>query len=350
MRLNIWRALLSASEQEILDGMDFYPGAYGLCKLFGRMFNQSTSTVAGIYAALSPMNTWDTNVANIYDLLKYKEKAKVNTSNVNKEKALRLLQVDNPESVLRGRKVIAFYRAINGDQKEIPIDRHLINLALGVFPDKNVQSRLASNQDLYSRIESVYRDLGEREGIGNRLASIAWFVQRRILRSGQLPIPVAGPICCGKLMYSFGRVPRRFYCSICHRLKGIKTPKPKADFSELIYDVPISKEDLFLHRERPCINLRNNHSFANKSRWQYLARFVVMYRTGEILRSDEHVHHINGKKLDCATDNLEVLMRDSHGRLHGRYQSLYMLRDKLGRFVDSSVPSFDAQYEEGVPF
>lgn len=48
LRRNIWSGLLSATDQEIRDGMDFYPGAYGLCRLFSSVFSTDTRTVAGI--------------------------------------------------------------------------------------------------------------------------------------------------------------------------------------------------------------------------------------------------------------------------------------------------------------
>jgi hypothetical protein len=36
------------------------------------------------------------------------------------------------------------------------------------------------------------------------------------------------------------------------------------------------------------------------------------------LRSDEHVHHRNGKRWDNRPENLEVLDRRDHGRLGGQ--------------------------------
>jgi hypothetical protein len=176
MRLNIWAGLQSATPQEIADGLDFYPGAHGLCRLFSSMHpDVSTSHVAGIYAALSPLNTWDTNVANILDVLRDWSSASVNTTDVNLHKALRIRCGEDPDKVLVGRKVRAFYRAIADPVDALPIavDRHLINLALGIVPNKAEQSALANNGKLYSRVEQVYAELGAREGLGNRLASVA---------------------------------------------------------------------------------------------------------------------------------------------------------------------------------
>lgn len=155
---------MCASDQEIIDGMDFYPGAHGLCRLFASIYSTSLRTltpshIAGIYAALSPMNTWDTNVANIVDILRHHsdpgalvDPPQVNTTNINRDKALAIATGSHPLDILRGRKVRAFYQCIaTPDDISIPpaIDRHLINLALGTIPNKSEQSRLASNRDIY---------------------------------------------------------------------------------------------------------------------------------------------------------------------------------------------------------
>lgn len=166
LKRNIWRGLLCASDQEIHEGMHFYEGAYGLCRFFSRAHpDVSPSQVAGIYSALSPMNTWDTNVSNILEVLRDGTAASVNTTDINLHKALQIRVGAAPLDVLQGRKVRAFYRAISEpeDTTHVPVDRHLINLALGVFPDKNMQSRLASDRDIYTGVENAYLDLGRRE-------------------------------------------------------------------------------------------------------------------------------------------------------------------------------------------
>lgn len=191
MAERIERALSCASDQELRDGLDFYPGAHGLCRAFSRFHPHlfiSAESVAGIYAALSPMNGWESNVANVLDVLRFGADARVNTSRPNLVKAVAIRNGGLPLEVLRGRKVTAFWRGIAfpDDLSALPIDRHLINLALGLAPDKNVQSRLASDPAIYHAVEEVYGALGDKHGMGNRLASIAWFVQRRLSRDFQL--------------------------------------------------------------------------------------------------------------------------------------------------------------------
>lgn len=99
-------------------------------------------------------------------------------------------------------------------------------------------------------------------------------------------------------------------------------------------------EWLGIYSSRPLVYLGKGSPLAVSGGWNWLSRFVVMYRTGERLREDEHVHHCNGQKLDCRSVNLKVLLAEDHGRLHARKQLLYMLRDRLGRWCESEVPGF----------
>lgn len=352
LRRNIWAGLMCASDQEIRDGFDFYPGANGLCRLIASMHPPVTvNQIAGIYAALSPMNTWDTNVANVLDVMRLGWNSTVNTTHINHWKALAIMHGADPiEALGGGKKVHAFYLSIANpdDNTHVPVDRHLICLALGVKITSNAELSAYTSAELYGKIEAAYLDLGKREGIGNRLASIAWFVQRRIA-NGQIPIPHPdSPICCGVPLHSQGS--RRFHCNRCGKSR-LKIRQCKYDPISPTVDAPV---EFIIGRtgKYPIVYLPSGHPHRNKWGWQYLARHVVMNHTGEILRKDEHVHHGNGIKMDCRLDNLEVWLDDRHGRHHGKTQLLYMLRDVAGRWAPSNVPSYAEQLNDmsDIPF
>jgi hypothetical protein len=193
---NIYRVLRVATDQEISDGLAFYPGANGLCRLLANLsspFYLTPHKVAGAYAALSPLNTWDTNVANVLDMIRVGERAKVNTTDICKQKALMVLRSINRDDIpliLHGRKITNFYLAMAfpDDRDPVPVDRHLVCAALGLKITDNVSlSRLIANKTNTRRIEEAYQEAGVAEGVGNRLASVVWFVQRRLSR-GQLGI------------------------------------------------------------------------------------------------------------------------------------------------------------------
>lgn len=345
LRRNIWAGLCCATDLEIHEGMHFYEGAHGLCRLFASAYHTTPSHIAGIYAALSPLNTWDTNVANILDVLRNWSSASVNTTDINFHKALAIRCGSDPLSILSGRKVRAFYQCIaNPDDTSIApaIDRHLINLALGTVPTRNEQSRLASNRDIYSKVEAAYLSLGRREGLGNRLASIAWFVQRRLSRSGQTALyHPQSPVCCDRPMWTQGA--NRFQCGTC-KLTRVRQSgrKPKRALPSIIltdFDIPRSILSIN-QRGRLIIYLGIGHRYARAGGVNYLARYVVESHLGHRLRTDEHVHHHNGIQSDCRLSNLEVWLAERHGRYHARTQLLYMFRGDKGRFTPSHVPAY----------
>lgn len=365
MTKRIYRALLCASDQEIADGLAFYPGAYGLCRFLSRVANKSRHgkhrlhprSVAGIYAALSPMNTWDTNVANILDVIRNGSSASVNTTDINLHKALTILSGVDPEIALSGRKVVSFYRCISQpDRVSLPpaIDRHLINLALGIAPGKNIQSTLAGDDALYSRVESAYVAMGQRadlHSLGNRLASIAWFVQRRVLRDGQAPILYPSrAVCCQRPAHSHGE--KNYRCPVCKTIKRkiapiVRSRRSTIALESLILDIPIpGTRSVIEVNGRPALYLGKGHRWANSAGFQFAARAAVMEETGEKLSREENVHHSDGDILNCRRNNLEVWLEEHHGSFHANRQLLYMLRDRSGRFAPSSVPSFS----EMVPF
>lgn len=345
MRSRIWSTLQLATHQEISDGLAFYPGAHGLCRLLAHISTSprlTPSHIAGIYAALSPMNTWDTNVANIIDILRYGSGARVNTTGINRDKAVRISQGEDPGVVLGGSKVRAFWKAIADptDTHPIAIDRHLINCALGlVNPTKREQGDLANDRTLYSRIEAVYYDLGRREEVGNRLASVVWFVQRRLSRSGQRPvhdhgstIPLVGPVCCGRTMHGHG--PRQFRCPTC-RSTIIPTYRHRLTRTPDGWRVVWSTDGLPIWHDahhRACVTLPSSHPYSNSAGYQRLARFLIAEELGYLPRSDEHTHHTNGDLSDDRVDNLELVAVEYHGRLHA--SAVFVGRGEDGRFVE----------------
>lgn len=343
MRSRIWRTLHLATHQEISDGLSFYPGAHGLCRLLAPLSTHprlTPSHIAGMYTALSPMNTWDTNVANVIDVLRDYSSASVNTTDINLHKALRIRMGEDPEQVLGGSKVLSFYRAIADPSDTLPvaIDRHLINCALGLTnPTKREQADLAHDDTLYSRVEAVYHDLGRREGIGNRLASVVWFVQRRLARTGQRAIdqlaggvPPIGPLCCSRTMQGHG--PSRLRCPVCRSTQH-PTPRKRLTRTPTGWRVTWGTEGYPLWEDdkgRACVTLGPHHPYANSGGYQRLARFLIAEELGYLPRPDEHTHHTDCDLTNDRLSNLELVAIEYHGRLHA--SAAFVGRGEDGRF------------------
>jgi hypothetical protein len=59
-----------------------------------------------------------------------------------------------------------------------------------------------------------------------------------------------------------------------------------------------------------------NHPNRTSNDYVLLHRVIVENNIGRLLSSDEVVHHIDGNKLNNSIENLEILLKSDHNRLH----------------------------------
>lgn len=72
-----------------------------------------------------------------------------------------------------------------------------------------------------------------------------------------------------------------------------------------------------------------DHPHANENDYVLHHRVVVENDAGRVLDPEnEVVHHINGDTKDNRIENLEVLTREEHGRLHGKEQTATYIKLK----------------------
>ena len=56
---------------------------------------------------------------------------------------------------------------------------------------------------------------------------------------------------------------------------------------------------------------------------QYLHRYLIEQHLGRKLRTDEVVHHINGDTLDNRIENLKLMTKSEHTRLHYQFHKQF---------------------------
>jgi hypothetical protein len=192
--------LMLASETDMQEGKHWYQRAYDLSVRLMHVYDGVTlGQVVGVIAALSPNNKWERNCRDAESIIKAwhagadPKLVKVCTFNKNKEKALQILSLTNPESmsediqtILNGRKVVAFYRCIMGFKDTVCVDGHAYAIWLGErVPTTQTPS---IGKALYETITRAYVNTAamSHELCGEHLTpaqvqAVTWVTYRRLL-------------------------------------------------------------------------------------------------------------------------------------------------------------------------
>lgn len=75
--------------------------------------------------------------------------------------------------------------------------------------------------------------------------------------------------------------------------------------------------------------LRPEHANSDSRGYILEHRLVMSEFLGRPLNEDEHIHHIDGDKLNNSLENLQVISRSEHTRIHNKDKDI--VRDELGR-------------------
>ena len=136
---NLALEALKTNEARAVESLKWYDYAGQFCAELDRDHEITHGTAAGVVAALSPLQSWQTQVdytpgilAGGLDLVARGQRphsAITLSFFSNKDKAARILQGEGPLSVLGGDKVRSFYRNLTGDDDAVTIDRHAVDIA-----------------------------------------------------------------------------------------------------------------------------------------------------------------------------------------------------------------------------
>jgi hypothetical protein len=147
----------------------------------------------------------------------------------------------------------------------------------------------------------------------------AKFNNRRYPKRRRLPPKLRTCEMCGEayeLRVRGEKARRRRFCSVeCRtrhrRLHSVRILMPEG----------WSESGKFIDRSKGYVlAYAPDHPRATNRGYVYEHRLVAEKMLGRHLRTDEHVHHRNGKRWDNRPENLEVMTSREHARLAGQRQ------------------------------
>ena len=177
---NIVDAYHSASPASHAEGERWYTDAHGIAKQVSGMLDSDDIRVgAGIIAALSPQMEWGDNVSEavLFCSTGYSTKQ----TQANNDKAILIGSNQDPDDILGGEKVTAFYHAMvnpTGQGKPV-IDRHAIAIYYGKPVTERQLNSVFRSKKIMRRIQSAYIRAGRETGQHYNVVQATTWVQHR---------------------------------------------------------------------------------------------------------------------------------------------------------------------------
>lgn len=176
-RVDGWLSVATAAD--LANGLAWYDRARSQAESMAAEHGLSVAHCAGVIAALSPRCQWATNVAAARRMVSAAVSGELEPvaagTLANRTKAWRIARGEDPELVLSGPKVRAFYANIMGDHDAVTVDVWAARAAEGRdHPHAPVKRR-------YRLLAESYRRAGERRGMHPRdVQAAVWTVYRRL--------------------------------------------------------------------------------------------------------------------------------------------------------------------------
>lgn len=158
-------------------GEAWYPVAWAWAQRIGRKWGYSPDQIAGVIAALSPLCPWAQNlrVANMacFYHARHEDPPALSLCYANTLKAWRILDGEDPLTVLGGRKVTSFYLAILGADEPV-IDTWAYRAAVGQDPP------YTPTRKQYAALQDAFRKAAARVNVSPRTLQAAVWVSIRV--------------------------------------------------------------------------------------------------------------------------------------------------------------------------
>lgn len=141
-----------ATPHEVQDGLRWYREARSLAE---SLDPSNPRKAAAVIAVLSPLTSWTRNVDLAVDAYAGRPLGCLSS---NASKAQRILSGEDPDQVVKGSKVRAFWRAITdpSDGSAIVIDRHAVEVAFGKVMSDDQREKILSPKGGYDSVCQRY--------------------------------------------------------------------------------------------------------------------------------------------------------------------------------------------------
>jgi len=156
-------------------GKEWYNTAHNICQDIAQLTDRPFEQVAGIMSALSPRCNWGKNVKYTYAAAQNKWQD-VKTLHRNKDAAKTIANGADPDKVLSGPKVRAFYHNICNPQDDthITVDSWAMRIAMG---DQAHSGRIKPKE--YEQLAKAYQTAAAQTAqTAVELQAIVWIVAR----------------------------------------------------------------------------------------------------------------------------------------------------------------------------
>lgn len=171
---NILEVYSLATPENIKEGISWYWEANRLAKAL-TCTGHPLKVTSSVIAVISPQLKWERNVKAAENLLLTGEKGSIPVLGPNVAKAKRILLGENPEDVVRGNKVYAFWKLIQNPRKDnVVIDSHAFNIATGMLRNDK-QTKHLERVGVYELVATAYRAAAEEKEIKpHAMQAVTW--------------------------------------------------------------------------------------------------------------------------------------------------------------------------------
>lgn len=164
MVTNLSAVLQSATDDQLSEGMLWYPSAFDTVADMAARHDVTHSVAAGVVAALSPRTFWSVNVAAADYMLATNGEHYESTLWANHNRALNVMRGADPLTAWSDRapKIRSFYRNLCGDTSAVTVD---VWAALAALTAQNDPARVLPRVGAYEAVSGAYRALAGTVGV-----------------------------------------------------------------------------------------------------------------------------------------------------------------------------------------